>query len=112
MNLPRIVLDGLADNVMLARAFAAATLHVLEAEDDDITRIRLIVSELVTALINDGAERVVIDVVEGDPPALRIGSDGALPGLTPPANRIVEASLGVGLDVIDGRWLIPLRVRS
>jgi anti-sigma regulatory factor (Ser/Thr protein kinase) len=110
--MPRIVLDGVADNVVLARAFAAATLHVLEADDDDIATIRLIVSELVTALINDGAERVVIDVVEGDPSVLQIGSDGALPGLTPPANRIVEASLGVGLDAIDGRWLVPLRVRS
>lgn len=110
--MPRIVLDAVADNVVLARAFAAATLHVLEAEDDDLAAIRLVVSELVTALINDGAERVVIDVVGGDPWALRIGSDGALPGLTPPANRIVEASLEVGLDIIDGRWQIPLRVRS
>lgn len=109
--MPRIVLDGAADNVVLARAFAAATLHVLEADDDDIATIRLIVSELVTALINDGAERVVIGMDEGAS-VLQIGSDGTLPGLTTPAGRIVEAALGVGLEAIDGRWLVPLPVRS
>jgi hypothetical protein len=102
----------LPTNVVLARVFAAAALHALEAEDDDITTIRLIVSELVTALIDDGAERVVIDVVEGDSSALRIGSDSALPALTSPTGRIVDASLGVGLDAIAGRWLVPLRDRS
>jgi anti-sigma regulatory factor (Ser/Thr protein kinase) len=104
------VLDGVAENVVLARAFAAATLHVLEASDDHVADVRLIVSELVTALITDGVGQVVIDVVDGDPPTMRVGSEGALPDLSSPVNRIVEASLGVGLDIVDGRWLIPLRV--
>ncbi|MGF1664902.1 MAG: hypothetical protein ACFCVC_01365 [Acidimicrobiia bacterium] len=106
----RIVLDGAAENVVLARAFAAATLHVLGVPDDDVEGVRLIVSELVTALITDGADRVLIEVIDGDQPALRIGSDGTLPSLTAPAGRIVEASLGVGLDVADGCWRVPLRV--
>ena len=106
----RIVLEGVPGNVALARAFAAATLHVLEAADDDVAAVRLIVSELVTALITDDADRVVIDVVDGEPFVMRVGSGGSLPDLTEPADRVVEASLGVGLEVVDGRWLIPLRV--
>jgi anti-sigma regulatory factor (Ser/Thr protein kinase) len=110
VNPARIVLDGVAENVVLARAFAAAALHVLEVADDDVDGVRLIVSELVTALIADGAGRVVVEVTDDDPPALIIGSEGALPGLTEQAGRIIEASLGVGLATTDGCWRVPLRV--
>jgi hypothetical protein len=110
VTVARIVLDGAAENVAQARAFAVATLHVLEASDDDVAAVRLIVSELVTVLITAGADRVVIDLVDGDPPTLRIGSEAGVPGLTMPVSQIVEAALGVGVDVVDGRWLIPLRV--
>lgn len=109
MTGPHLILEGIAGHVVLARAFAASALHVLEVDQDAIESVRLAVSELVTALVADGADHVRLAAGPSDlGTILTVGGPDGLPELTGSARVVVEHMLGSPLQHIDGTWVIPL----
>jgi hypothetical protein len=106
---PHLILEGVAGHVVLARAFAASALHVLEMEQGAIESVRLAVSELVTALVADGADHVRLAIGPSDlGTILTVGGSDGLPELAGQARAVVEHMLGSPLQHMDGTWVIPL----
>lgn len=109
MTGPHLILEGIAGHVVLARAFAASSLHVLEVDHEDIESVRLAVSELVTALVADGADHIELAIGPSDlGTILTVGGPDGLPELAGQALAIVEHVLGSPLQHLDGTWVIPL----
>jgi hypothetical protein len=113
VNGPAVELDATPGHVMVARAFTASTMRVLGCSDRDIEAVRLVVSEMVTALVRAGAGPIRVALTEDDNGcALVVAGPADLPELSGPVANVIEGTLGSAPQQRGNRWLIPITVGS
>ena len=98
-------IDAVPEHVAIARGFAAAGLQVLDVDEELTESIRLIVSELVTILVENAAGAITVEL---DPAGRRfvIGSGETLPPVPEPIATILHALEGASVESVDQGWII------
>jgi hypothetical protein len=82
-----------------------AALAVLDVDEADRDKAKLVTSELVTQLVGVPAvEAVVVEIVETPEPTITIGSDHDLPDLPDDVIRILAALTGIRVDTGTRSW--------